>query len=177
MRLTIAVLIALVALFVVPVATVPASSDQRIRTKLIGFEEVPAVSTVARGEFRAKIKGDAIEYELSFNNLEAPVTQAHIHFGQFDVAGGISVWLCETAAPFLDPAGLAPKCPQSGTVTGIIRAANVVGPAGQGIAAGEFEELLRALRAGITYANVHSVKFGPGEIRGQILEPKRRGDK
>lgn len=175
-RLKIAVLVTLVALLAMPVATVPASSDQRIRTKLTGFEEVPAVSTVASGEFRARIKGDSIEYELSFNNLEAPVTQAHIHFGQFDVAGGISVWLCQTESQ-RDPAGLAPTCAQSGTVTGIIRAANVVGPAGQGIATGEFAELLRAIRAGVTYANVHSTKFPLGEIRGQILEPKRRGDK
>jgi hypothetical protein len=37
-----------------------------------------------------------------------------------------------------------------------------------------FGELVRAIRAGATYANVHSSKFGPGEIRGQ-LEPRGRG--
>src|SRR5207247_7422903 len=84
------------------------------------------------------------------------------------VAGGISVWLCQTAAPFLDPAGLAKTCPQSGTVEGTITAANVIGPTGQGIAAGEFAELVRAIRGGVTYANVHSTKFPTGEIREQI---------
>ena len=53
-------------------------------------------------------------------------------------------------------------------MTGTRTAADVVGPAGQGIAAGEFEELVRALRAGVTYANVHSQQFGGGEIRGQF---------
>ena len=56
-------------------------------------------------------------------------------------------------------------------MTGTIEPADVVPDAGaiaQGIAAGEFEELVDAIRAGYTYANVHSSKFGPGEIRGQI---------
>jgi hypothetical protein len=49
-----------------------------------------------------------------------------------------------------------------------ITAADVVGPGGQGIAAGEFAEILNALRAGVAYANVHTAAFGGGEIRGQI---------
>ena len=32
----------------------------------------------------------------------------------------------------------------------------------------EFGELVRALRAGAAYANVHTTTFGGGEIRGQI---------
>ena len=47
-------------------------------------------------------------------------------------------------------------------------AADVVGPAVQGIALGEFGELLRAMRKGVTYANVHSDKHPSGEIRGNI---------
>ena len=51
---------------------------------------------------------------------------------------------------------------------GVITAANVIGPAGQGIAAGEFAELIRAIKGGRTYANVHSSSFPGGEIRGKI---------
>ena len=47
---------------------------------------------------------------------------------------------------------------------------DVVGPTGQGIAAGEWEEFLDALRAGVTYANVHTVNRGGGEIRAQLLD-------
>ena len=36
------------------------------------------------------------------------------------------------------------------------------------ISAAEFEELVRALRAGATYANVHTTGRPAGEIRGQI---------
>jgi len=49
-----------------------------------------------------------------------------------------------------------------------VSAANVIGPAGQGIAATEFAEVLKAMREGVTYANVHSTLYPGGEIRGQI---------
>ena len=53
---------------------------------------------------------------------------------------------------------------------GCSSATDVVGPAGQGIAAGEWEEFLDALRAGVTYANVHSTARPAGEIRAQLLD-------
>jgi hypothetical protein len=59
---------------------------------------------------------------------------------------------------------------QEGTVTGTITPGQVLSAAGQGLDAGEFDELVRALRAGATYANVHSSLFPPGEIRGQIRD-------
>ena len=84
------------------------------------------------------------------------------------------VFLCQTTFN-PDPTGHAPTCPQSGTVTGTLTAANMTALAvAQGIAAGEFAELVRAIRAGVTYANVHSAgtgvpaNFAGGEIRGQI---------
>ena len=93
--------------------------------------------------------------------------QAHIHVGQAGANGGVSVFLCQTTFN-TDPTGLAPTCPQSGTVTGVLGVANVVGPAGQGVAAGELAELIAAIRAGVAYPNVHSTKFPGGEIRGQF---------
>jgi hypothetical protein len=155
-----------------------AVADETFKARLHGFQEVPAISTEASGEFRAEVSEDetSIEYELSYENLTGTVSQAHIHIGQFSVIGGISVWLCQTDAPFLGPAGVAPQCPQAGTVSWKITADNVIGPAGQGIAAGEFAELVDAIRAGVTYANVHTLpQFGGGEIRGQIR--RVRGDK
>jgi CHRD domain len=136
--------------------------DDEFRAKLKGFEEVPAVSTMASGRFEAEINGaeDRIDYELSFAGLEAPVLFSHIHLGQRTANGGVSVFLCG--------GGGKPACPQEGTVEGTLVAADVIGPTGQGIAAGEFAELIRAIRSGVTYANVHSQKFPGGEIRGQI---------
>ena len=47
-------------------------------------------------------------------------------------------------------------------------AADVIGPAGQGIEAGNLAEILAAMRAGHAYANVHSSKWPGGEIRAQL---------
>jgi hypothetical protein len=51
----------------------------------------------------------------------------------------------------------------------------------QGIAAGELLEVLAAMKAGVTYANVHTEATAPatggfpgGEIRGQL--DRKRGD-
>ena len=54
-------------------------------------------------------------------------------------------------------------------MTGTITPAQVVG-SGRARASrpAEFAELVRALRAGAAYANVHTTTFGGGEIRGQI---------
>jgi hypothetical protein len=83
----------------------------------------------------------------------------------------VSVFLCQTeASP--DPTGLAPRCPQSGRVTGILQSANMIaGPiVNQGIAPGEFAELVAAIRAGVTYVNVHSSTFPGGEVRGHLQQ-------
>jgi hypothetical protein len=159
------------AMAVVAMLSTPALSmaQETFHANLVGFSETPAISTAASGTFQATISADdtSITYELTYDGLEAAVTQSHIHFGQFFVTGGISVFLCQTAGS-PDPSGLAPACPQSGTVTGTITEKNVIGPAVQGIEAGEFAELLTAIRSGISYANVHSAKFPSGEIRGQL---------
>jgi CHRD domain len=158
-----------------PVSTVQADDDDRdhnkrnFRVRLNPFQEVPAVSSAAKGEFRLRISrdGQSMDYELSYSGLEGEVRQAHIHLGQTHVNGGISVFLCQTSIN-TDPTGLAPSCPQAGAVTGTLGEKNVIGPAVQGIAAGQFAELVSAIRAGKTYANVHSATFPGGELRGQI---------
>ena len=135
---------------------------------LRSFDEVPSISSPARGLFRAFVNRHTgtIAYRLSYENLQGTVLQAHLHFGQRGVNGGVSVFLCQTMAN-PDPTGLAPTCPQSGSVSGQLQSANVIGPSTQGIAAGEFEELLAAIRAGAVYVNVHSTAWPGGEIRGQ----------
>ena len=156
---------------ILAVSAIALTQAKRIREFLTGYEEVPAVSTVAEGEFRARISDDEsqIDYELKYSDLEGSVTQAHIHLGQRGVNGGISVWLCGNPSATITPPAGTPVCPASpATVTGTLDATDVVGPSAQGIAATEFAELIRAIRAGKTYANVHTTKFPGGEIRSQI---------
>lgn len=178
--------LAVVALGVVTGLAASAVADDRqkqsFRAELVGFNEVPAVSTTGRGEFRAHVdEGDAsFTFELTYEGLTFDASQSHIHFGQHHTNGGISVWLCQsTVAPA--PASVTARvvtCPLRATtapITATITAQDVIGPAGQGISATEFAELLTAMRAGSAYANVHSgvagtppVGFPGGEIRGQL---------
>jgi CHRD domain len=153
-------------------ATVAGDQKRDFETDMVGYEEVPSISTNGVGSVDVQVArdGDSFKFELRYRDLGSPVTQSHIHFGQKSVNGGISVFFCSNLAN--PPAG-TPACPQPApgefaTVEGTRTAADVIGPAGQGIAAGEFEELVRALRAGVTYANVHSTQFPGGEIRGQF---------
>lgn len=152
------------ALVLIGLLAIPTlAGDKELKGKLSGFNEVPAVSTTGGGEFRARIANDesSIEFELSYEGLSSGPTAAHIHLGQRDVAGGVIAFLCG--------GGSKPACPPSpATVTGTIVAADVIGPAGQGIAGGELAEAIAALRAGVVYANAHSSAFPGGEIRGQI---------
>jgi hypothetical protein len=150
-------------------------ASKPVKAWLSGYEEVPAVSTVANGRFEASLTptADGLVYKLSYAGLEGDVTQAHIHFGQRGVAGGISTWLCGNVPTA--PAGTQACPPSPATITGTIRAADIVGPAGQGIAPGELAELLRAIKAGMAYANVHSSKFPSGEIRAQLRGGWHRG--
>jgi hypothetical protein len=48
------------------------------------------------------------------------------------------------------------------------------GAADQGLAAGDFAGLVRAIRSGATYVNVHTDARPAGEIRGQ-LDDRDRG--
>ena len=140
-----------------------------LHAELGGFEEVLVVSSAASGDFQGQINSAETElsYVLQYSGFTAGVTQSHIHFGARGTNGGISIWLCGSATN-PGPAG-TPACPQGeGTVIRTVTAADVVGPAGQGISAGEFAEILKAMRAGVAYANVHTTAFPGGEIRGQI---------
>jgi CHRD domain-containing protein len=147
-----------------------AQGFKRISEVLTGYEETPsAVSTTGNGTFKAVISNDAsrIDWELSYNDLEGAVQQAHIHFGQKSVTGPISVFLCTNLGN--GPAGTQPCPAPPATISGTITAVDVTNLANErGISAGEFDELIKAIRAGATYVNVHSTRWPGGEIRSQI---------
>jgi hypothetical protein len=117
-------------------------------------EEVPATTSNGGGRFTATISDDGTEitYEVSYQNLTGPVTAAHIHFGPPGVAGPIIIPLAIGSSPF------------SGTFNGT----DFVAPADP-TAPQTWPAVLNAIRAGVTYANVHTDAFPGGEIRGQLL--------
>ena len=138
--------------------------EHSFRARLTGFQEVPTVSTAGRGEFRARLNssGTQLSYELEYSGLEGgTAAAAHVHLGARGTNGGVMFYLCG--------GGGKPACPAtSGNVSGTVTMADIIGPAAQGVAPGEFAEALRAMRAGAAYANVHTPMWLGGEIRGQI---------
>lgn len=139
----------------------PSRPGRVFRARLSGFGEVPPVLTEATGTFEARVTGRGIEFVLQYANLSTPTLFAHIHFGQPGVNGNIIAFLCG--------GGDKGPCPdQSGTVTGVIEADDIMEIESQGVQAGDLEGALEIIRSGVAYANVHTEAFPGGEIRGQI---------
>lgn len=165
--------LSLLLLLVGLLPSIAEAQDRKFKANLISFEEVPAISTPAVGTFEMQIDfaDTGFNYTLTYSGLVGNVLQAHIHFGQKGVNGGIVVFFCTNLGN--GPPGTQ-ACPQSATLTGRITPVDVVaGANAQGIAAGEFAELLKAIRAGVAYFNVHSSVFPGGEIRGQIVTAEK----
>ena len=175
------ILVGAVAVLVLAGASFAVANDHGGRNgirseRLIGYNEVPPISTTAKGSFTGRVDPVAktITFTLTYSGLSSNALFAHIHFGQKGVAGGVSAFLCG--------GGGKPACPATaGTVNGTIAATDVIntvaGTVNQGIGAGEFDELISAMKAHATYANVHSQSFPGGEIRAQLKLVRGHGDR
>ena len=157
------------------------STAQEFKARLSGFFEIGALNnntgailTNGTGKLTLDVDQTSATYTLSYSGLGSNVTQAHIHFGKVHVAGGIFAFLCTNLGN--GPAG-TPACPVAGgTVTGTITPASIIAVPGQNITAGDFGALLAAVGSNTAYANVHTVKFPAGEIRGQVKQSDEDGD-
>jgi hypothetical protein len=170
-RVKLAVAVALLGAVMTASAVAIAGGGGKATTRLSGFEEPPVVLTEGDGKLKLRINRSArtIDYTLRYEDLEGGnATQAHIHIGQEDVNGGIAAWLCAGGAG-TPPAG-TPACPlgPDGEVSGTITEAQILAIPTQSFDARDFEGLVRAMRQGLTYANVHTGQSPGGEIRGQI---------
>jgi CHRD domain len=162
-----------------------ADDANTFKASLRGLGEAPPVATAATGSFTATLSSDGatLSYTVTYANLNAQVIFSHIHFGLTKEVGGVMVFLCGPAAGATGgpPAGFPnpPACPDatSGTVSGTVTAANVVGPNSQGITPGaDFTKVVQAMREGAAYVNVHSTRSPGGEIRGPV-QPGEGDDK
>ena len=168
-RLISAVGAALVAVLGVGMVVAAHDNQRQFDESLTGYQEVPALSTPGLGRFNARISKDEteIQWELTFSALETDATQSHIHFENATNNGPVMVFLCTNLGN--GPAGTQACPPAGGTISGTWHSGDVLaGAAGQGIAAGEFAELIAAMRAGATYVNVHSTGHPGGAIRAQL---------
>jgi hypothetical protein len=159
----------LAAFVVIGLTLTVATADEgssRFVASLSGFDEVPPILTDGTGTFHATVNGNSLTYTETFSHLSSSVTQSHIHFAQRGVNGGVFLFLCSNLGN--GPAS-TPACPAGGgTVTRTVTAADFVAVAAQNVPAGNFTNAIRILRSGDAYANVHTVNFPAGEIRGQV---------
>jgi hypothetical protein len=145
-------------------STAAAYNPQRnFVASLSGQAEVPAVSTLARGQaiFHLSKDGTELGFKLIVANIQN-VTQAHIHCGGPDVNGPVVAFLY----------GLGPTVSVNGILSqGTLTAASVIprpdSPACPGGVA-NFDDVLAKMRSGQAYVNVHTVQNPGGEVRGQI---------
>ena len=143
---------------VVPVFA--STQDGHFGTHMSGDNETPARPSLAQGQLTLRLLDDGtLAYKLMVANIE-DVTQAHIHLAPPGSPGPVIAWLYPSAPP----SQLIPGRSDGVLAEGVIADANVVGPlAGQGVAG-----LIATIQAGNAYANVHTVAYPPGEIRGQV---------
>lgn len=172
-----ALLLGLVGLIGVLVISTVALADRgrdgddatKFATRLTGWEEVASQVTTGKGSFVLDTSSMPWRFTLRYRDMEGPVFMAHIHIGDVHENGGVSAWLCGASAVGNDQEKVCPPGQTAeGVVVGTIEAADITGPAGQGVEPGNFADLLRALRKGETYTNVHTTgRATGGEIRGQ----------
>jgi hypothetical protein len=177
-----AVLVAIGVLSVAAMAFADRGNDGKrsFSTQLDGWAETPSVVTTGHGSFRLRVvSADRWEFVLSYEDLEGgTVSAAHIHVGSHHESGGVSAHLCGGTQPPCHPG-------PDGDVSGVILAKDVTGPGppepgqpnrDQGVEPGNMADLLRAIRVGETYANVHTTpRFPGGEIRGQLADRHNHG--
>jgi hypothetical protein len=126
---------------------------------LTAAQEVPAVASTATGEasFTITDKDTAIRFRISSRGLDR-ILQSHIHVGARGATGPVFV--------FLFPLAEHPVSGKGWSVSGTLTAADLIPQPG----AATFAQALASIRAGNTYANIHTVAHPGGEIRGQLMQ-------
>jgi hypothetical protein len=119
--------------------------------------QTPAIVSNAQGQaiFQLSADGNALGYELIVANI-SDVQAAHIHLAPAGTNGQVVAFLFHGPATSGRTQGVLAQ----GTIT----AADLIGP----LAGHPLSDLVSAMQAGNTYANVHTSAHPAGEIRGQI---------
>ena len=163
--------LATISLLTMPLLALDRDKPERdFRAQLRGRNEVPLTLSMARGTLDLEVNEaeTSVHFVLEYSGLSAAVLFAHIHVGQPNVNGGVTVFFCG--------GGGRPACPPSGTVEGDFTANDVLALATQQLEANNLAKLIAAIRSGKTYANVHTATSPGGEIRGQIEPDKHDKD-
>ena len=113
---------------------------QNFSADLTGGQEVPPVTTPARGSTTATLDGSTLDYTVQFSGLSGPATGAHFH---------------GPAAPGQN-AGVQVNIGQAGLASPIKGRAQLT------------DQQVADLKAGRLYVNIHTARNPNGELRGQV---------
>jgi hypothetical protein len=115
------------------------------KAQLSAANEVPAISSNGKGTLSATYDSatKVLTYTVEYSGLSGPATAAHFH-GEADASHNAPVMVPVTG-------GLASPMKGQATLT---------------------DAQASSLLSGHMYFNVHTAKFKPGEIRGQVLKAK-----
>lgn len=128
-----------------------------------GASEVPANTTTGSGTFTATLdtSTNVFTYDLTFTGLTSNVSQGHIHGPSLATA---------TAGTTVNFNTLAGATFSVGATAGTGHGTALLTSATQITTGINGDSLKKLLFAGLTYANIHTVNNGGGEIRGQITK-------
>jgi hypothetical protein len=160
-----ALFLAAIALLALPLSA--QDPGREFRAHLAGPTENISILSGATGDLSLSVDQDedSVHFVLQFQGVQTHVTQSHIHIGKKNDNGGVTVFFCDN----INTPPKAQPCPDGeGTVEGDFTAADVIGLPLQELADNDLAAVLRAIRAGDAYANLHTMAHGGGEIRGQI---------
>ena len=145
-----------------PTSTVPWMWHPRVfHATLTGSEEVPAVTTNAKGKAKFKVDRWGTELEFSLKVKDGmDITMAHLHCAPKGQSGPVVAYLFGMIPGGFDVDGDLAEF----TLTN----ANIIGDAACPTDINTIQDLVDEIRKGNIYANVHSVQYPNGLIRGQV---------
>ncbi len=144
-------------MLVVMVASLGIAATMPVFKASLSGKEVPAVKTPARGEavFKLAKGGTELSYDIRVKGIEG-VTSAHIHYGKMGENG-------EPVANLFTGPEKAGKF-SGNLIKGVITDKDLYGE----LQGKTMDDLVKMIKAGELYVNVHTEKHPDGEIRGQI---------
>lgn len=137
------------------VAIVISYAEEIYTTPLVGFEEVPPVTTNSSGFAVLKYDNNTLKYQINVTNLDK-IKASHIHLGGFGENGDVIATLFNSSTPTDVINGTL--------IEGTITASDLEGP----FAGKSMQDVVSQIKQLKAYLNVHTVNYPNGEIRGQI---------
>ena len=139
-------------LFLMAVPAAVLAADEVFTADLTGGAQVPPITVDGTGTATVTIADDerSVSWDVSYSGLTGDAAAGHIHFGAADAAGPVMI-------PFATVSNTGSK--------GTFASGDFA--TGDGLPA-DWAGVLKAIRDGDAYVNIHTAANKAGEIRGQL---------